>query len=82
MGYKIVFKSSVAHDLKHLDKKMAGRVLKQLKETLSQDPNSGQPLTGEFKGLYKMRVGDCRVIYAKTGDTILILRIRHRSKVY
>lgn len=57
MGSKIVFKSSVSRDLTHLDKKMAGRVLKQLKETLSLEPDAGQPLAGEFKGLYRLRVG-------------------------
>ena len=82
MGYRVVYKSSVAHDLKQLDKKVAERVLKQLKETLSRNPNVGQLLAGEFRGLYRMRVGDYRVVYAKTGDTVLVLRIRHQSKVY
>jgi addiction module RelE/StbE family toxin len=41
------------------------------------------PLKGEFKGLYKLRIGEYRVIYAKTDkEAILVLRIGHRSKVY
>jgi mRNA-degrading endonuclease RelE of RelBE toxin-antitoxin system len=43
---------------------------------------AGEPLGGEFKGLYKLRIGEYRVIYAKINETLLVLRIRHRSKVY
>lgn len=82
MGYRIVFKSSVVRDLKRLDKRMAEMVLRQLKETLGQNPNAGEPLAGEFKGLHKLRVGDYRVVYAKTSDALVILRVGHRSKVY
>ncbi len=38
---------------------------------------------GEFAGLFKFRVGEYRVIYARiTKDRVLILRIRHRGKAY
>lgn len=38
--------------------------------------------SGQFKGLFKYRIGDYHVIYAKTRRGILILRIAHRSKTY
>ena len=82
LEYKIEYKSSVSRDLKQLDKKGAVRLLRELKEILSQNPTAGEPLHGEFKGLYKLRVGDYRVVYAMTTDTILVLRIRHRSIAY
>ncbi|WP_418888744.1 type II toxin-antitoxin system RelE family toxin [Methanothrix soehngenii] len=40
------------------------------------------PLTGQFKGLLKLCIDDYRVIYSKTGDGVLILRIGPRNKVY
>jgi mRNA interferase RelE/StbE len=79
---KIAYKSSVARDLKHFDKTRARAMLEQLEDTLSRDPDAGEPLRGEFEGLYKLRIGDYRVIYCRTGDGVLILRIGHRSKVY
>ena len=82
MVYKIEYKSSVSHDLKRLDKNAVKRILKDLEETLTDDPNAGIPLTGQFKGLFKLRIGDYRVIYLKTGDGVLILRIGHRGAVY
>lgn len=78
----IEYKSSVAHDLKKLDKNTAKRILARLEGSLSEDPNLGMPLTGQFKGLFRYRIGDYRVIYTKTQEGVLILRIGHRSKVY
>lgn len=79
---KIVYKNSVAHDLKRLDKTKGKLLLEQLEDSLRQDPDAGEPLKGEFRGLYKLRFGDYRVIFTKTGETVLVLRIGHRSKVY
>ncbi|MCX6676793.1 MAG: type II toxin-antitoxin system RelE/ParE family toxin [Methanothrix sp.] len=82
MAYRIEYKSSVFRDLKHLDKNVAKRIAKELRDSLSSDPNCGEPLSGQFKGLLKLRVGDYRVIYSKTKEGVLILRIGHRSVVY
>jgi mRNA interferase RelE/StbE len=57
-------------------------MLSEIKDVLDPNPEAGEPLTGEFKGLYKLRIGEYRVIYAKIDDTLLVLRIRHRSKSY
>jgi mRNA interferase RelE/StbE len=50
--------------------------------TLAGNPRSGDQLHGDFEGLFKLRVGDYRVIYALVGQDVLVLRIRHRSKAY
>ncbi len=65
-----------------MDKRAAKRITKELGESLSSNPNCGEPLSGQFKGLRKLRVGDFRVIYSKTKEGVLILRIGHRSAVY
>ncbi len=82
MACLIEYKSSVAHDLKNLEKAIAKRVIKELEEELSSNPDCGEALTGQFKGLFKLRIGDYRVVYSKKQDGVLILRIRNRSKVY
>ncbi len=79
---KIAYKSSVARDLKHLDKTRARAILGQLEDSLGRDPDAGEPLRREFEGLYKLRMGDYRVIHCRAGDGVLVLRIGHRSKVY
>jgi len=80
LACRIEYKTSVYHDLKKPDTGIAKRVMDELEDTLSSEPNRGEPLTGQFKGLFKLRVGDYRVIYSKTRECVLILRISHRSK--
>jgi len=60
----------------------AKRIIDKLEKALGPDPDRGIPLRGEFAGLFKLRIGDYRVIYAKTPDGVLVLRIGHRKHVY
>ncbi|MEW6620908.1 MAG: type II toxin-antitoxin system mRNA interferase toxin, RelE/StbE family [bacterium] len=43
-----------------------------------------EPLTGKFKGKYKLRVGDWRIIYSieHSSQIITVYAIEHRSKIY
>ncbi len=82
MAYRVEYKSSVVIDLRKIDKKEAKRIIDKLEKDLSEDPDCGIPLKGQFNGLYKYRVGNYRVIYAKTRDIIIILWIAHRKKAY
>jgi len=82
LSYKIAFKKSVGRDLKRIGKDQADRILKKIEEELPEKADSYPSLTRKFAGLKKYRVGDYRIIYSLIGDTILILRIRHRRKAY
>jgi mRNA interferase RelE/StbE len=80
---RISYKSSISRDLKRLDRTRAQSLLRQIEETLGRDADAGVALRGEFKGLYRLRIGEYRVIYAKTDrDAVVVLRIGHRSNVY
>ncbi|QQG48026.1 MAG: type II toxin-antitoxin system RelE/ParE family toxin [archaeon] len=82
MPGRILYKSSVSRDLKKISPKDGTRILNQIGTTLSESPRGGEALHGEFQGLFKLRVGDYRVVYAIFGPDILVLRIRHRGKAY
>jgi mRNA interferase RelE/StbE len=79
---KVDYKLSVAGDLDRLDRAVALRILKKIERTLAEEGRSGEPLAGEFAGLFRLRVGDYRVIYARTAEGYLVLRIGHRGDVY
>jgi mRNA interferase RelE/StbE len=79
---KILYKSSVSRDLKHINSGNAARILEEIRAILGSNPRAGEALRGEFKGLFKLRIGDYRVIYTLTDDDVLVLRVRHRGKVY
>ena len=82
MSSKIRYKASVAKDLKQIGRKQAGRLLAKLEAELGQDPNRGVLLKGKFKGLFRYRIGDYRIIYSKLHDGVLVLRIAPRKKAY
>ena len=82
MTGKILYKASVSHDLKRIAPKDKERILRQIAEVLGGNPMGGEQLHGEFGGLFKLRVGGYRVIYAVAGEDVLVLRIRERSKAY
>ena len=82
MTSRALYKESVSHDLTRIAPKDRERVLRQISEVLGVDPRGGEPLHGEFAGLFKPRVGDYRVIYPMTGSETLVLRIRHRGNAY
>ena len=82
MVYRVDYKRSVIHDLKKIDRAVVERILHEIESGLAENPETGEALTGQFKGLYKYRIGNWRVIYSIFSDSILILRIGHRSVVY
>ena len=74
MAHNIFYKKSVQKDLRHIDKTIASKFL--------HHPDIGEPLKEKFKGLFKYKISDYRIIYAKIPEGILVLRIGHRKDVY
>jgi mRNA interferase RelE/StbE len=79
---KVLYKSSVSRDFKKIAPRDVERMLLQIRNDLCDSPRAGEPLHGEFGGLFKYRVGDYRVIYALSGKDVLVLRVSHRGKAY
>jgi len=49
--------------------------------------SSGEELTGikpltKFKGVYRVRVGDYRMVYKKFSDRYYVILVEHRKSVY
>ncbi len=82
MAFKIHYKASVEYDLRKLSQTEITKILNKTEKDLSQDPDIGKPLKGTFKGLFRHRLGNYRVIYTKTIDGVLVLRIAHRKDAY
>jgi len=79
---KIAYKASVEGDLKRLDKQSALRILGQIEKKPITENHSRTALRSEFAGLFRLRLGEYRVIYVPTEDGFLILRIGHRKEIY
>jgi mRNA interferase RelE/StbE len=72
----------VAKDLKRLKKDEINRILNGIESRILSNPFMGKALKGDFRGCYRYRFGDYRVIYSITKQDILILRIGNRKEVY
>ena len=70
-------------ELRRLPRDLQLRVLAAV-EDLRQDPLRGSVLSGQWKGLRRLRIGAARVIYGFDGSELLIsvLRVAHRREVY
>lgn len=83
--YRIVFMPQAADDLRRLDKPIGQRILHKLK-WLSQNFSNLTPekLTGELRGLCKLRVGTYRVIYTvdREENQLVIHLVGHRRDIY
>jgi mRNA interferase RelE/StbE len=79
---RILYKSSVGRDLKKINAKDVERIIREIRAVFADKPDAGEALSGEFKGLFKVRVGDYRVVYTIVEGDVLVLRIGRRSKVY
>ena len=79
---RIEYKESVYRELRRLDRQAATRIIDKIERELVSSDLRPVPLSGSFEGLYKLRVGDYRVIYAISADSVLIVRIAHRREVY
>jgi mRNA interferase RelE/StbE len=82
----VEFAQEAEVDLDRLDKTIAQRVLKKLR-WLAENFESirPEPLTGQWQGMFKLRVGDYRALYTLKGDeqiTIIVHLIKHRREVY
>ena len=82
MAKRVEYKASVEKDLRKLSADDALRVLQKIERTLGTEAEKGEALSGEFAGLFRLRVGDYRVIYARTEEGYLVLRVGHRREVY
>ena len=82
--YSVRYDPKAVKELTNLDKPVARRIVKAV-DALGAEPRpSGvRPLVG-FPGLWRLRVGDYRVVYTiKNAElVVLALRVAHRGKVY
>jgi mRNA interferase RelE/StbE len=82
-NYKIVFKQSVAKDLRPIPNKDVQSILKRI-EQLEHDPRppGSEKLTGAEK--YRIRQGNYRILYTVDDELVIvtIVKIGHRRDIY
>ena len=83
-SYAVELKPSARKELESLPDTVLTRVIRKI-ESLARDPRPGgcKKLKG-YNDLWRVRIGDWRVVYIINDATRLVsvTRIAHRSKVY
>lgn len=85
--WKIEFDADVEKDLKKLGHTAQKRIIKFLKEKIMPACNPrvfGKPLSGDFTGIWRYRVGDYRILAQIMDDNfmVIIIHVGHRKNVY
>ena len=82
-NYKLVFKKSVAKDLRPIPNKDVTRILQRMKE-LQENPRpvGSEKLSGQER--YRIRQGVYRIIYEVTDELLVVtvVKVGHRRHVY
>lgn len=85
MSYQVEFTSEAVHDLEKLTSAIQERILTKIR-WLSENLNdlTPQALSADLSGLFKLRVGDYRIIYSfeTNKQCITVHKVGHRRDIY
>ncbi len=82
-NYKLVFKKSVAEDLRSIPNKDVARLLQRM-QALQENPRpvDSEKLSGQER--YRIRQGTYRIIYEVADELVVVtvVKVGHRKHVY
>ena len=81
MIYKIKFEKRAFQELDKLDQIISRRILKNIKE-LKKNFHTKDVKRLKAQDIYRLRVGNYRVLFYIENDLIRILKVGHRKNIY
>ncbi|MGH9201466.1 MAG: type II toxin-antitoxin system RelE family toxin [Vicinamibacterales bacterium] len=85
MPYTVVLTPAAQRDLSALDRRTLQRVDAKIRALATNPrPSGAEKLKGGAGDVYRVRLGDYRILYPIEDDRLLVVvvRIRHRREVY
>jgi mRNA interferase RelE/StbE len=83
--YQLYLTDAAKRQLARLDKSIAKQIMKKLLKWAERtEAIQHEALTGQWSGLYRVRIGDYRAIYdlKRNERIVLVLKIGHRREIY
>jgi mRNA-degrading endonuclease RelE of RelBE toxin-antitoxin system len=80
--YNLVFAAIAQKTLAKMDASNEAKLIEGLERFAETGLPRPKPLVGKFKGAYRLRFGDLRVIITIDGKAVNILDIAKRDKAY
>jgi mRNA interferase RelE/StbE len=76
-----------SEDFKKIDGAGQKRIIKAVRKKLTAEPTAyGKPLSGQYKGFWKLKVGPYRVVYEiiESQVTVYVIKVGYRrdSEIY
>ena len=78
----IRFHPNVPAEVRAIEQKAAMTILEAIHRYAETGAGRVKPLSGEFEGMLRLRVGNHRVFFDETADTITIHRVLDRKDAY
>ena len=85
MNYRVELLPNAEDSIRKMDTPVRDRILRRIKWlSTNLDIIKHQMLAGKFRGMYKNRIGDYRIIYTFDDKElfVLVVRVGHRKEVY
>ena len=83
MAYTVEIRDVAYKDLGEVPRNIRERLLRAIEQRLTTAPTRyGVRLRQSLSGLWKLRVGDYRIVYEMAGNTVTIWAVRHRKHIY
>ena len=79
--YSIEWKENALRNLEKLDKSVASRIVKHVEE-MQEDPPKKDVKKLKGSNLFRLRVGDYRVIFEIQNTILTVLKVGHRQQIY
>ena len=82
--YKVIIPKVVVKELSQITKSDQLLIFKKIRDLETGQFSNDKSLKGRYKGKYRKRAGDYRIIYLRENNVLLItiIRIAHRKEVY
>ncbi|MBF0466455.1 MAG: type II toxin-antitoxin system RelE/ParE family toxin [Nitrospirae bacterium] len=82
MAFQIKWDMRAYRELQQIAVKDAVEILNALNILRDKPHEAGKHLEGKFKGKYRLRVGNYRIIYWIDNTTVWIITVGHRKDIY
>ncbi|KKW05711.1 MAG: Addiction module toxin, RelE/StbE family [candidate division CPR1 bacterium GW2011_GWC1_49_13] len=82
MAFSLVYSATARKDIEKLDSVVKKRIGKKILILQTNPFKYSKKLTNLKSPLYRLRVGDYRIVYQVVKNQVFILRVGHRSTIY
>jgi mRNA interferase RelE/StbE len=82
MEYTLLYTRTAGKDIQKINVATRKKLGLKLKKLETNPLGLSKKLSNSPIGHYRYRIGDYRIIFNIVGQTIVILRVRHRREVY